>query len=120
MPRLTIAAQTLPGAYPVLPLGAGSVTLTLTGTTDQTDRETPLVDAKTVVVAYNSDTGAHTVTFTSAADSYNRTGDITAYSLAAKDIAMFGPFRSAGWATDGKLQIDVSDAKVQLAVMTLP
>lgn len=121
MTRQVITAQSLLGAYPALPITPGAATLSQTSNSDQTDRTTPLVDSKTLVTAHNSDSGAQTITFTSVADSpYNRAGDITAYSLAAGEIAYFGPFKTAGWASSGQLLIDVSDAKVLLTVITLP
>jgi hypothetical protein len=121
MARTAITAQTLTSPYyPVLPLGAGTADLTETAVDDPTDRQTTLIDGKTVILAHNTDVGAHTITFTSVADSFNRTGDITAYSIAAGKIARFGPFKSSGWATSGQLLIDVSDPLVRLAVVTLP
>lgn len=108
------------GSYPTLPLSAGFADLSLTSTSDPTDRSTPLVDRKTMVLAYNSDSSAHTITFTSATDTLNRKGDIAAYSMAALKISVFGPFQNIGWQTGGLLLIDVSDPKVQLAVITLP
>lgn len=120
MARTTISAQTFPGNYPVLPFDAGEADLVETAVDDPTDRETPLIDGKTVVLAHNTDTVAQTITIASAADTFNRFGDITAYSIAAGKIARFGPFKTAGWAVSGKLNIDVSDPLVRLAVITLP
>lgn len=124
MARTDIPVQTLPrwtgGVYPSLPLASSAVDFMFTAVDDPTDRQTPLVDAKTVVMAYNTDSGAHTITFTSVLNAFNRAGDITAYSVAAGKIALFGPFRNAGWASLGKLLIDISDPKLRLAVITLP
>lgn len=108
------------GAYPALPLAAGFADIGWTSNTDPTDRSTALVDKKTMVLAYNSDTVAHTVTFTSAVDPNNRKGDITGYSIAAGKVACFGPFQNTGWQVGGLLLIDVNDPKVGLAVITLP
>jgi hypothetical protein len=120
MSRTVITAQTLVGSYPSLPLAGGSADLTETAVDDPTDRYTALVNGKTVVLAHNTDTNPHTITFTSVEDSFHRKGDITAYSIAAGKIARFGPFQSAGWADAGNLDIDVSDPLVRLAVITLP
>jgi hypothetical protein len=122
MSRLTIAAQLVGSSfYPALPVDAGSLDIAFTAVDDQPDRETPLVDGKTVVLAMNTDSVAHTITITSVADVINRTGDIEAYSIAAGKVAKLGPFKSAGWAhTGAKLFIDVSDPTVRLAVLQLP
>jgi hypothetical protein len=121
MARTNIVAQTPPGAYPATPIGAGDADIGYTSTSDPTDRSTALVDTKTFVVVYNSDdTLAHTITITGALDSLNRRGDITAYSVDALENAMFGPFKTIGWATGGLLLIDVSDPKLQVAIITLP
>lgn len=121
MSRTTIVAQSLLGSYPTLPIDSGGADLIFTATDDPTDRETTIVENKTLVLGYNTDSGAHTVTFTSVVDSpYNRTGDIAAYSVAAGKVAAFGPFKSAGWSHTGKLYIDVSDPTLRLAVITLP
>lgn len=120
MARTNLVAQTLPGAYPTLPVGVGSRELTTVAMDVVNGNDTAIVDGKTVVLFYNSDSGAHTVTFTSAADSLGRTGDITAYSIAAGRLAIFGAFKLVGWTHSGKLQIDASDVTVKVAVITLP
>jgi hypothetical protein len=79
---------------------------------------TPIVEGKTLLLVQNTDSGAHTVTISSVADAYNREGDITAYSLSAGEIALFGPFKAAGWSNGGNLDIDASDATVKFAVIT--
>lgn len=106
--------------YPVTPLSAAERDLTETGTSDPTDRQTTIVDGKTVVLAHNTDAGAQTVTIASSIDSFNRLGTITAYSIGAGKIAIFGPFKTAGWTNGGQLFIDVSSALVRLSVLTLP
>ena len=126
MARLNIVAQTTPGAYPVLPLVANSQDLAFTGIADQTDRETPLVDKKTFVLAWNTDVSARTITFDAVAETvtFNRDGDIGPYSIGADEVAMFGPFRLTGFnkgtATAPLLFVDVESALVRLAVITLP
>lgn len=121
MPRLTIAAQIIGSAfYPVLPVAGGSLDIAFTADDDQTDRQTPLVDGKTVLLATNTDSAAHTITIGSVADSLNRSGDITAYSIAAGKTAKLGPFKSPGWANAGQLHIDISSPLVRLAVLQLP
>lgn len=120
MARTVITPQLPIGAYPTLPYSASAADVLFTPDDDPTDRYALIVEGKTFVLAHNTDSGAHTVTFTSVADSFNRTGDITAYSIAADKVAMFGPFKTAGWSHSGQLYIDVSDPKIRLAVITLP
>jgi len=121
MARTNIASQQLMGAYPPLPLGATGADLMFTAIDDPVSRSTPLIDNKTVVLAFNTDVAARTITISSIADTQNRLGDITAYSVVAGHIASFGPFRSAGWASAGALlYIDISDPKLRLAVIQLP
>lgn len=62
----------------------------------------------------------YTVTVTSQPDIYNRTGHITAYSLAAGEFAVFGPIPLHGWA-DGnrKLNLASENAAIKYAVITL-
>lgn len=121
MPRTVIAPVVLSGNYyPTLPLGAGAADYAETAVDDPTDRYAVIVDGKTMIHAHNTDTVARTITIGSVADSFQRTGDITNYSIAAGKIAHFGPFKIAGWANTGNLNIDVSDPKVRLTNITLP
>lgn len=121
MARTAIPVNTTLGSYPTLPISAGGADLEFNANTDPTDRVTPLVDNKTMILAYNSGATPRTITIGSVVDSpFNRTGDINAYSVAAGKIAMFGPFKSAGWASSGNLNVDVSNAELLTAAITLP
>lgn len=120
MARVNVAAQTTLGAYPELPLTANSADLAMQAGDNSLGNYTALVDNKTFVIAQNTDSGAHTITFTSVVDTFNRTGNITSYSIGAGELAMFGPFKTLGWANSGQLWIDVNDNTVKLAVITLP
>jgi hypothetical protein len=121
MARTNIAAQTTPGAYPTLPIGAGTRDLATTPADVANGNETSLIDSKTLVLVYNSGASPHTVTFDSVAiPTYNREGDITAYSVGAGEISLFGPFKTAGWANSGKLYIDANHAEILFMVITLP
>jgi hypothetical protein len=74
-----------------------------------------------LVIVHNSGVSTRTVTINSVVDPYGRTGDITAYSLAAGDYAVFGPFKQAGWMqTTGKIHIEASHADVLIGVVALP
>jgi hypothetical protein len=119
--RVLVAAQTTPGAYPTLPIGANTRDLQMQAGDASLGNYTPLVAGKTLVIFHNTGVGARTVTFTSQADTpYNRTGDISAYSIGAGEHALFGPFAVIGWSDAGNLDIDVSHAEVMIAVITLP
>lgn len=119
MARTNIAAQTLDGPYPALPLTPGS-NLTEVPADVGNGNSTPIVEGKTIVVAHNVNVAAKTITFTSVADDKNRSGDITAYSIAAGKIRIFGNFKVPGWTHSGDLWIDSNHADVLLAVVTLP
>jgi hypothetical protein len=125
MARTNIAAQTLPlwtgGAYPTLPISGGDADITFVAADVSLGNSSALLNNKTMVLAYNTAaSAAHTITFTSAVDAQNRTGDITAYSIAAGKVAAFGPFKSDGWAIGGLLEIDCNHAEITLAIITLP
>jgi len=121
MARVLVTPQTTPGAYPALQPGAGSLTITFQACDPSLLNYAPLVNGKTYLLAQNTDSGAHTVTITSVADApFNRTGDITAYSVAAGVVAQFGPFATAGWSNGGQLWFAGNDATIKFAVITLP
>jgi hypothetical protein len=120
MPRTNIAAQTTPGAYPTLPISPDARDVAFVGANVADGNDTALVAGKTLVLVTNVDTVAHTVSFTSAPDTLNRKGDITAYSVGAGNIALFGPFTTVGWAVGGRLQINGDNVNIEIAVITLP
>ncbi len=127
MSRGTITAVAPPlsvGAswYPATPLTVTTATLTMTTGDASNGHVTPIVDGKTLLIAQNTGVGARTITISSVVDAQNRKGDITAYSIAAGGLAMFGPFKQAYWnqSSPAGLWIDVSNAEVLLAVITLP
>jgi hypothetical protein len=81
--------------------------------------ETPCTGAELILV-HNTDASAQTVTFTTRTDAFGRSGSIAAYSLAADEVAVFGPFPTEAWRqTDDQLYIDTSDNLVQLAALRL-
>lgn len=106
------------GSTPALQPGAGS--LDLTWASDQPNGNSVVSTGRELILVNNSDVGAHTVTITSVANTHNRTGDITAYSVGAGKTAVIGPLKSAGWAHSGLLYLDCSDATVTFAVIQLP
>jgi hypothetical protein len=124
MPRQIISGsavkQLAASFYPLTPVTPGALTLVFTAGGDQTDRNVVLANGKTCVLAYNSDDSAHTITITSQPDSVNRLGTITDYSLDPGEIALLGPFLTAGWSNAGKLDIDVDDPLLKTTILNLP
>ena len=124
MARVVVNAQTTPGAYPSLPIGANTRDLAMQAGDVALGNFTPIVEGKTLVLVHNTFAGAKTVTFTSVADGYGRTGDIATYSIGQDELAIFGPFKAGGWShgsgAEGGIWIDVSDVAVKIAVITLP
>lgn len=75
-----------------------------------------------LLIVWNTDAlAAGTVTLLGAPDSYGRSAQITAYSLAAGDIAVFGPLRTDAFRqADGKAWFQASAATIKFAVFRLP
>jgi hypothetical protein len=116
MPRTAISAAVVTGPYPTLPISAGAADTVLTAA-DVANLNSASFGAfsRMLVIAQNTGASAYTVTFSSVADQYKRTGDITAYSLDAADIAVFN-FSRDGWAqSDGHLYFAASNAAVKFA-----
>lgn len=119
MARTTIAKTTLLGSYPTLPLTANSADLVLTactGSSGSSGNQIQFGAGDLIVLVQNSDAAvAYTVTFTSIADQYKRTGDIGPYTLQAGEIAPFR-FKSAGWRqADGYLYCEGNNAAIKFA-----
>ena len=123
MARLELTVQAPAGFWPTLPLTATAENFTWTDSTasfadgfsfENTGRE--------ILLVRNDTGGALTVTISSVVDKYNRTGDITAYSIAAGLYAWFGPFKPSGWNQSGTnlLYGAVSGDDMFLAVCRLP
>lgn len=109
------------GSFPALPLTATSADLEMLAA-DVANKEQVVATGKDLVVAHNTDVGAHTITITSVADGRNkRTGDIATYSLGAGVYAVFGPFEKMGWMqSDGRIYFEANHAGVKFGVVTLP
>lgn len=86
--------------------------------------DTISITGRELLIIQNTGVGARTFTITSIVDEKNRTGDITAYSLAAGEFAYFtgGLTNSPGWrnVSTGLLAITPSHAEVKYAVLKLP
>lgn len=122
MPRLAVTPKVLPGPYPTLQPGAGTLTVTEAAPGVAADGISfPIVPGKQVLIARNTNAGAQTVTITSVVDARGRSGDITTYSIAAGGIAAFGPFEYEGWRqSDGSVWAVGSHIDVKFVVLQLP
>lgn len=101
-------------------IAADAADLTLTAC-DATNFEQYASTGRELVFVQNTGAGARTITFTSAADELGRTGDISTYSLAAGEFAIFGPFPVRGWRqSNGYQYLQASHAEVKVGVVTIP
>jgi hypothetical protein len=83
---------------------------------DSTNFNDMAITGRELLVFYNSGGSAYTVTIYSAADSFGRSGAITAYSLGTLEYAVFGPFPVDVYAqTTGRINFDASNAAVLVA-----
>ncbi len=113
--RQTLTKTTAPGA-----IASAGVAVTMTAT-DVANKDRFISTGKELVIAQNTGVGACTVTITSAADEYGRLGHITAESIAASAIRVYGPFPVAGWRqSTGYVHLEASAVDVKFGVVTLP
>lgn len=116
-----ITVQTIKGPFEAITAGGADFTFAA-GTI--TDGDTFVCTGREILIVTNTEVAdAKTVTITSVDDEKGRSEDITAYSLAAGDFAVFGVglTNSKGWkSTAGKVRITVSAATVKVAVLRLP
>jgi hypothetical protein len=118
--RVTLNKTPVLGSLPSLPITAGAATLVETAADASNKNQFP-ASGNDLVIAHNTGVGSATVTVTSVADAYNRTGNITTYSLDAGDVVILGPFKRHGWAqTDGMIQLEASSSDVKFGVLALP
>jgi hypothetical protein len=105
------------GPFPALPLTALSADLTFTAA-DATNFEECTIQGGELLLAWNTGATGYTVTISSAADQFNRSGDIATYAIAAGVISCFGPFSLPGWAqAGGYLYYQASNAAVKFAIV---
>lgn len=122
MARVLVAAQTTVGAYPTTAqVAANQRDLSMQACDASLGNYTPIVEGKSLILCQNTGAGARTITFYAQPDSpYNRSVDITAYSLGAGELGLFGPFKLNGWSDGGNLDFTASHAEMLVAVITLP
>jgi len=123
MARLAITVQEPAGFWPELPLTAGAEDFTWTASgADFADGFSFTNTGRELILIRNDNVGAQTITISSVVDRFNRTGDITTYSMAADDYAWFGPFKQEGWNQSGTqtLYAAVTAADLYICVVRLP
>ena len=75
---------------------------------------------KDLVIAHNTGGSAYTITISSVADPYGRTGDVATYSLGAGEYGVFGPFDTTGWRqTDGYIYLEATNVAVKFGIVAL-
>lgn len=111
--------QTMKGPFDAVTAGS----LHFTWTAGVTGGDTVTLTGREIILAWNSGASPYTVGFTSQVDEKGRTGDITAYSLAAGEFMCFtgGLTNSPGWKPSSQLiTITPSNVAVKWAVLKLP
>lgn len=116
MAETLLTPKTPVGPYPTLPIAANSADAA-PASVDAVDGGAWIAVDGDILLIQNTDAGAQTATVESQADQFNRKGDITAYSLAAGEFAVFR-FNRAGWAdVDSKIHVTASDPAVKFLVI---
>jgi hypothetical protein len=119
MPRTTITKKTAPGGYPILPVTADSLDLAMTAA-DVANKNQFAAGGNDLLIAQNSGASPYTFSVTSVADEKKRTGDVSAYSLGAGELAILGPFPAAGWMQpDGMIYLEANNAAVKFAIIAI-
>lgn len=115
MARTAITPVVLTGKWPT---AFQAITFAASNATDGNSYP---ATGKEILIAFNSDTGAHNVTLNSVADPVtHRTGDIT-LSVPAGGYAMIGPVDPKGFKnSDGLTHCIAADATVKFAVLQVP
>jgi len=111
------------GGYPVLPITANRLDVTfIPAGASFADGAGFQVTGKEILLVWNKNVGAQTVTITSVADPVTkRTGDIAAYSIGINEIMYFGPVFPTGWVqADGNIYLAAGVTDVNFAVLRLP
>lgn len=115
MPRITATPIVAPAPY----ANAG-VSLTFT-VADVVNMHQVLLTGKEILLVRNTGASAATFTVTSAPDTFGRTRDIAADSVAAGAFRIYQQFPLHGWQQpDGFLYFQASSTDISFAVIRLP
>jgi hypothetical protein len=119
MARLVLTPATPRGSYPTLPISPTTADIVFNVPGTFTDGIGFANTGRELLLVSNNTAGALTVTISSV-PYLGRSGDITAYSVAANGFAIFGPFDSKGWGqADGMVYAVGSAAGIRFAVVKL-
>ena len=114
MARVTNTRTKAVGPWPT-----DGVVVTMTAADVTNKQQTPCT-GREIIIAQNTGVSARTVTINSVAVN-GRSGDITADSLAAGAIVIYGPFDRRGFKqVDGNIYFEASHAEVKFGVVELP
>lgn len=114
MTRTILTPMTAPSPYAILPQ-----LLTFTAWDSGNGNRFKSTGKEQVVINNSHATLARTVTIISVADPFARSGDITAFSMAALTYYITQVFPTTGWMqSDGYIWIDGSTVDVKFAVVT--
>ena len=120
MAETAITVQTAKTPFQVVAAGGLDITF---AAADNVNGNKYQVTGREILIIRNDNVGAQTVTINSTVDEKNREADITAYSMAAGDYAVFtgGLTNSKGWKqSDATITLLASAADVFVAVVRLP
>lgn len=115
MARATLTKTTAPGAYAA---AAAAVTMTAANVSDKNQFRVAGAD---LIIVQNSGATQRTFTINSSADSiFRRTQDITAETIDAGVIKVFGPVKPDGWIqSDGYVYLEANNADVKFGVVAM-
>lgn len=117
MARTRLTKTAAPGSFPT-----AGVAVTMTAA-DIVNKNDFVLGGNDLLIALNTHASdPATVTINSFADSHGRTKDITADSIAAGAMHVYGPFREReGWEqAGGVLHLEASAADIKFGVIALP
>jgi len=121
MVATVITVQQLLSPFPTTPLTINTADIVFTALT-VTEGDVFTCTGREVILISNG-AGTNTLTISSADDERGRAEDITSYSLAANDFAMFGQglTNAPGWKnSSGQIKLTPSSANIKCAVLRLP
>ncbi len=118
MPRITHTVQVPLGSIGDYSVGDAADIAFLAA--DVANQEQFASTGKEHILARNVGGGPFLITVTSVNDPFNRTGDITDYSLGAGEFAILGPFDRTGWKqADGFIFFEANNVAIEFAVIRI-
>jgi hypothetical protein len=119
MPRTLLTPVTPKGPYPGT-VNANDLDAVFTSA-DQANGNYFVGTGRELIEIQNADAGAQTFTITSKADPYGRTGNVSAYSMAAGEHAIFWLGNLVGWDQGGgQIYLDASSNNISFRIIRIP